>query len=197
MTFRSVLEEQHKGNLMENKTRRSLAHFSGEGYDKGRSRLVQLLWAAVSELVVQKIWCPSRLRVKILRAFGAEIGSGVLIRHDVRIHWPWKLSIGNDVWIGVSAWLLNLEPISIGSDVCISQGVMLCTGSHQMRSRSFEFDNAPVVIHNGVWIGTRATVLRGVTIGSNAVVGATALVTKSLGADCVALAPRGAGRGHE
>lgn len=177
---------------MENKSRKSLADFRGEGYDKGRSKLIQLVWVAISELVVQKIWCPPGLRVKILRAFGAEIGNGVLIRHDVRIHWPWKLSIGNNVWIGVSAWLLNLEQISIGSDVCISQGVMLCTGSHHMRSRSFEFDNAPVVIRDGVWIAARATVLRGVTIGSNAVVGATALVTKDLDADCVALAPRGA-----
>ena len=78
--------------------------------------------------------------------------------------------------IGVDAWLLNLEPISIGSNVCISQGAMLCTGSHDAKSPTFEFDNAPIVIEDGAWVATRATILRGVTIGRDSVIGATALV---------------------
>lgn len=118
------------------------------------------------------------------------MGERVVIRHNVRVHWPWKLTVGDDVWIGVDAWLLNLEPIVIGSNVCISQGALLCTGSHDAASPTFEFDNAPIHINDGAWIAARATILRGVTVGCDAVVGATALVTQDVAGGARALAPR-------
>jgi putative colanic acid biosynthesis acetyltransferase WcaF len=116
----------------------------------------------------------------VLRAFGAKIGTGVLIRHDVKIHWPWKLTVGKNSWIGEGAWILNLEPVKIGQDVCISQEVLLCTGSHDRQSPTFEFDNARIVIGDRSWVATRATVLRGVSIGDDCCVGATALVVGDL-----------------
>ena len=170
---------------------RNLAGFTGEGYVKGRNIFWQSLWVAASSLVVERTWCPSALRVAVLKAFGAKIGQGVLIRQHVRVHWPWKLTIADYVWIGVDAWLLNLEPIAIGSNVCISQGAFLCTGSHDHRSPTFEFDNGPIVVEDGAWIAARATVLRGVTIGAGAVVGAGVLITQSLARGSTALPPRG------
>jgi putative colanic acid biosynthesis acetyltransferase WcaF len=168
---------------------RRLENFTGTGYDKGRPKTVQALWILASAAVVERIWCPPALRVEILRIFGAKIGQRVLIRQGVRVHWPWKLVIGDDVWIGVDAWLLNLEPIEIGSDVCISQGALICTGSHDSKSPSFEFDNAPIRINDRAWIAARATILRGVTVGTDAIVGATALVVKDVPAGGRALAP--------
>ena len=97
-------------------------------------------------------WCPASLRVSILRAFGAQIGERVLIRHRVRVHWPWKLSIGDNSWVGEGAWLLNLEPVTIGRD---SQEVLVCTRSHDRHSPTFEFDNAAVAIDDGAWIATQ------------------------------------------
>ena len=79
--------------------------------------------------------------------------------------------------------------MTIGDDVCISQEVLLCTGSHDRRSPTFEFDNAPIRVADGAWIAARATVLRGTSIGANAVVGATALVTSDVAPGTVALAP--------
>ena len=102
--------------------RRRLAAFTGRGYDKGRSPVWQIAWLAASGAVVTRWWCPVGVRVAILRAFGATIGENVLIRHRVRIHWPWKLTVGDDSWIGEDTWILNLEPVTIGSDVCVSQG---------------------------------------------------------------------------
>ena len=168
---------------------RNLAGFTGAGYDKGRGVAWQALWVITSTLVFERTWCPPTLRVVLLRAFGAQVGRGVLIRQHVRVHWPWKLKVADNVWIGVDAWLLNLEPISIGSNVCISQGVFLCTGSHDRTSPTFEFDNAPIIVEDGAWIAARATVLRGVTIGTDAIVGATTLVVKSLPPGATALAP--------
>lgn len=169
---------------------RRLAGFTGAGYDKGRNRLWQAAWLSVSGLITMRFWCPRVLRIAILRFFGATIGDNVLIRHRVRIHWPWKLTVGDDSWIGEDVWLLNLEPITIGSNVCLSQSVFLCTGSHDRHTPTFEFDNAPITVGDRAWVAARATVLRGVTIGDDAVVGATALVTKDVPAGTVLVAPR-------
>ncbi len=170
--------------------RRHLARFTGAGYDKGRPPAVQVMWLLTSGLVVRRWWCPSGVRARILQAFGATLGEGVLIRHDVKIHWPWKLAVGDHSWIGEGTWILNLEPVTLGADVCISQDVFLCTGSHDRNSPSFEFDNAPIRVENGAWVAARATVLRGVTIGEDAVVGATALVTRDVPSGGMVLAPR-------
>lgn len=173
---------------------RNLSGFTGAGYVVGRPRVVQALWLLVSGTVVTRWWCPARVRVAILRAFGADIGAGVLIRHRVRVHWPWKLVVGSNSWIGEGSWVLNLEPVVIGHDACISQDVLLCTGSHLRDSPTFEFDNAPIAIGDGVWLCARAVVLRGVRIGAGAVVGANCVVARDVPADSVYRSPAPSGR---
>lgn len=159
---------------------RRLRAFKGAGYNKGRPVPVQALWFAVQHLFFIKWWCPPVVRPYILRVFGARIGRRVFIRHGVRVLWPWKLSIGDDSWIGEGVWVLNLEPITIGRDVCVSQEAFLCTGSHDRSSPSFEYDNGPIAVEDQVWIGARATVLRGVTVGRGSVIPACARVTRSI-----------------
>ncbi len=143
---------------------RDLSKFSGAGYDKGRTLVVQAVWFAVMNLVFSRWWCPAALRPWILRCFGAKVGRGVHIRHRVRVLWPWKLSIGRNSWVGEGAWLLNLEPITVGANVCLSQECLICTGSHDQRDPAFEFDNAPIFIGDGAWIAARAIVLRGAVV---------------------------------
>jgi putative colanic acid biosynthesis acetyltransferase WcaF len=149
---------------------RRLADFTRAGYDKGRGKLWQAAWFAVMNLVFMAWWCPVRLRPVILRAFGATIGRQVFIRHRVRVLWPWKLTIGDNCWIGEGVWLLNLEPITIDHDVCISQEALLCTGSHAHRDPAFEYDNGPIHVGAGAWIATRATVLRRAVVVAGEVV---------------------------
>lgn len=167
---------------------RQLRGFTGAGYDKGRPMLVQALWFAVLNLVFMKWWCPARLRPVILRAFGASVGERVHIRHRVRVLWPWKLAIGSDCWIGEDVWLLNLEHITIAHDVCLSQAVFLCTGSHDAHHETFEYDNASICVEAHTWIAAQATILRGVRVGSRSVIGAKALVTHDVPADSQVLA---------
>lgn len=159
---------------------RDLRSFTLTGYDKGRGKPVQALWFAVMNTVFMAWFCPARVRVMILRAFGARIGDRVLIRHRVRVLWPWKLTIGDDSWIGEGAWLLNLEPITIGSDVCVSQEAFLCTGSHDHRTTDFRYRNGPISVQDGAWVAARATVLAGVTIGRHAVVSAGTVLAHDL-----------------
>jgi len=166
-----------------------LADFTGRGYEKGRAIYLQIMWMIVSRSITMRWWCPNSIRLFILRLFGAKIGCGTKIRHDVKIHWPWKLEIGHDSWIGEGAWILNLEKVTVGSNTCISQEVFLCTGSHDRRSRTFEFDNGPISVGDSVWIAARATVLRGVIISDGVTVGAAALVARNISKSTVILAP--------
>ncbi|MGW0469226.1 WcaF family extracellular polysaccharide biosynthesis acetyltransferase [Streptomyces sp. NPDC003027] len=159
---------------------RNLPAFTLAGYDKGRGRLVQALWFAVMNTVFMAWFCPARLRVALLRAFGATIGDGVLIRHRVRILWPWKLTVGDHTWIGEGAWLLNLEPVTLGAHVCVSQEALLCTGGHDHRAADFRYRNAPITVEDGAWVAARATVLAGVTVGRHAVVAAGTTLHKDL-----------------
>jgi putative colanic acid biosynthesis acetyltransferase WcaF len=189
-TYRADREEVI--TMTEPTVERSLRGFTGAGYDKGRPVLVQALWFAVLHLVFVKWWFPARWRPAVLRAFGARVGRRVLIRHGVRVHWPWRLHIGDDVWIGEDAWLLNLEQITIGSDVCVSQGALLCTGSHRHRHPTFEFDNGPIRLESGAWVAARSVVLRGVTVGRGAVVGASSVAHRDLAAGTVMTSGAGA-----
>ncbi len=55
----------------------------------------------------------------LLRAFDAEIGAGVVIRANVNISFPWRLTIGDHVWIGEDVGILSLAPVVIESNFCI------------------------------------------------------------------------------
>jgi putative colanic acid biosynthesis acetyltransferase WcaF len=159
---------------------RRLAGFTGAGYYKGRPWFVQAAWFATMNLFFMKWWFPARLRPGLLRAFGADIGPGVFIRHRVRVQWPWKLWIGADSWIGEDVWIMNLEPVVIGANVCISQRVALVAGSHQATSPTFEFDNGPITIEEGAWLAFDSVVLRGATVGRGAVVRARTVVSRDV-----------------
>ncbi|MEX3644809.1 MULTISPECIES: putative colanic acid biosynthesis acetyltransferase [Mycolicibacterium] len=180
-TTRPIQSHANAGN------RFSLDGFTGSGYSRGRGVAIQLLWL-MSRGLLMKWWCPNAVRITVLRLFGARIAAGVIVRHQVKIHWPWKLAVGRNSWIGEEVWILNLERLQIGSNTCISQGALLCTGSHDRHSATFEFDNAPVVIGDSVWVAARATVLRGVHIGDGATVGATAVVAGDVPAGATVLA---------
>jgi putative colanic acid biosynthesis acetyltransferase WcaF len=153
---------------------RRLAQFDRSGYDKGRSWLWQASWFAVMNAVWSAWWFPARFRPGVLRLFGARVGTGVLIRHRVRVLWPWKLEIGADSWVGEDVWLLNLEPIVIGADVCVSQGAFLCTGNHDVYDPRMAYRNRPIHVGDGAWIAARAFIAPGqeVPAGSFVPVGA-------------------------
>ncbi|TAK70416.1 MAG: putative colanic acid biosynthesis acetyltransferase [Actinomycetota bacterium] len=155
------------------------SRFSGAGHSRGRGLVAQAAWHATNNLVFKKWWLPARARPAILRAFGASVGHGVVIKQDVRIHWPWKLAVGDNSWIGEGSWLHSIEPIWVGSNVCISQAAFITAGSHDAASPTFEYDNAPVRIGDGSWIAARAIVLRGVTIGERSIVAANTVVARS------------------
>jgi putative colanic acid biosynthesis acetyltransferase WcaF len=137
-------------------------------------------WFLVEHLFFKTLLCPTSFRPQLLRLCGASIGRGVLIRRGVRIHFPWNLSIGDNCWIGEEVWFINHEKVTIGSDVCISQRSIICSGGHDYRSASLEYAHKPVTIKDGAWVCLDAKVLPGVSIGECSVVSAGEIARKSL-----------------
>ena len=158
-----------------------LSSYSAAHFDRGASKGRELIWLFVS-LVLFRL-CPlslSPLKRSVLRIFGARVGIGVTIKPQVKITFPWKLEIGNHVWLGEECWLLNLERITIGNNVCISQRAFLCTGSHNHKLPTFDLITKPITVENGAWIGASAWVGPGVVVGVDSVLSAGSVATKDL-----------------
>ncbi len=159
-----------------------LDKFDNSRYKPGNI-VKRMLWAIVSMIFFQNFipW-PNGFKCMILRCFGAGegIGRGIVIKPSVNIKYPWFVKIGDYTWIGEGVWLDSLGEISIGKNVCISQGAYLFTGNHNYKKETFDLMVNPVVIGDGAWIAAKAIVCPGVTVGTNAVLSVGSVATKDL-----------------
>lgn len=159
---------------------RSLSTYSVGNFVRGRPAFVEALWLLVQAVFVSS-WLPgSWQRRAALRAFGARIGAGVIIKPGVRVKFPWRLTIGDHTWLGESVWIDNLAEVSIGADCCISQGAYLCTGSHDWSKASFDLITRPIRIGDHAWIAAGASIGPGVSVGEGAVLALASVATADL-----------------
>jgi putative colanic acid biosynthesis acetyltransferase WcaF len=151
------------------------------GLDRGASKLKEVLWYFIKVVFfLSALPYPSTLKVRLLRWFGAHVGRGVVIKPRVNIHFPWKLSIGNDVWIGEEVFILNFESVMIEDNVCISQRVFLCGGNHNYKDPTMPYRNGPIHLEAGCWIGAGVFVGPHVRVGQDTVVTVGSIVTKNV-----------------
>jgi putative colanic acid biosynthesis acetyltransferase WcaF len=137
----------------------SLEKYNNSDFDRGAPAWKEAAWWIVRSLFFAPWFpLPSCWKVALLRAFGAKIGSGVVVRSRVNITFPWRFSCGDHVWIGDEVLVLSLAPVRIGSNVCLSQRVFLCTGSHRFKSETFDLITRPINIGDGCWIAAQAFV---------------------------------------
>lgn len=159
----------------------NLNSFDNSSFGKGAGKLKQAVWIVVSSIFIKSSWLPFiEVKILLLRLFGANVGKGVVIKPSVNIKFPWKLTIGNYVWIGENVWIDNLDDVIIGSNVCISQGAMLLTGNHDYTISSFDYRNAPINLEDGVWIGAKTVVCPGVNCKSHAILTVGSVATNDL-----------------
>ncbi|MDQ3535013.1 MAG: WcaF family extracellular polysaccharide biosynthesis acetyltransferase, partial [Bacteroidota bacterium] len=151
-------------------------------YKHGVSAFKYILWHFVSSVIFMNPLNPSSaFRVFILRRFGAKIGNGVAInKPNINIKYPWKLTIGNNVWIGEKSWIYNMDEIIIGDNVNIAQGVMLLTGNHNYKSTEFEVFTKPITIEDGVFLGAFSIVCPGVVCKSHSILSVGSIAKTNL-----------------
>jgi putative colanic acid biosynthesis acetyltransferase WcaF len=155
---------------------------SSKGLDRGVGKLKEVLWYFVKMIFFLSAFpYPNALKTFLLKLFGAKVGSGVVIKPRTNIHMPWKISIGNYVWIGEEVFILNFEPTYIGNNVCISQRAFLCGGNHDYLDPTMPYRNGPICLQDGSWVGACCFIGPNVTIGADTIVSAGTIVTRSLG----------------
>jgi acetyltransferase-like isoleucine patch superfamily enzyme len=141
-------------------------------------------WILDLELMVLHFFSdciPSHIiRQALFRLAGIQIGRGSAIHMGARFFLPDGISIGDDTIVGYRAFLDGRKKLKIGSHVDIASEVMIYNSEHNLESDKFEASDGPVTINDYVFIGPRAIILPGVTIGKGAVVAAGAVVTKDV-----------------
>lgn len=128
----------------------------------------------------------NRLRTKLLRLGGMQIGPGTVLGGIVHVHGgphaASRLRIGGRCWINADCTFDSSAQIVIEDDVAMGQQVLILTNTHEIGEpgyRAGPSKDLPVRIRSGAWIGARATVLPGVTVGAGTIVAAGAVVAKS------------------
>jgi len=163
-----------------------LDHYDNSYFSRGASKIKEVLWWVVRSLLFAPWFpIPSVLKIAALRAFGARIGQGVVIRSRVNITFPWNLTLGDHVWIGDEVIILSLDQVTVASHVCISQRAFLCTGSHKFKSENFDLLTKPISVGEGSWIASNVFIGAGVTLGKGTLCSAGSVVLKSYGEDKV------------
>lgn len=155
---------------------------------RGRSAVrVQLWWIAQATFFRLSPQVAYGLRRRILRLFGAKVGAGVLVRPSVTVTYPWKVSIGDNAWIGDDVVLYSLGEIEIGANAVVSQRSYLCAGTHDYTKPDFPISGPKIKIGSEAWVAANVFVGPGVTIGDGAVVGACSSVFEDMPAGMVCL----------
>lgn len=136
--------------------------------------LIEVVWRVISRF-------PSRaLRVLLLRCLGANVGKGVAIGRHLNVKAPWRLTLGDDVFIAEDVLLNASGGLTIGDHTSVNAGVQIWTAQHDWDSPDFAHVAAAVEIGSWAWISARSIILPGRQVGEGAVVAAGAVVTKDV-----------------
>lgn len=147
----------------------------------------------VSEVVRIRIWaivwnlffrltpkCMNCWRILLLRCCGATITGRPFVYASARIYAPFLLALGDHSCLGPHSEVYNLGPVEFKEQATLSQYAYVCNGTHD-----FEDSRQPLLIGNmvigkDVFIGARAFIMPGVSVGDGAIIGACAVVTKDV-----------------
>ena len=120
------------------------------------------------------------LRRIIFWLAGVKIGKGSTIHIGARFYQPKNITIGKGTIVGDHATLDGRAKLTIGDNVDIASQVMILNSQHLIDDEDFDPVEKPVMIEDYVFIGPRAIIQPGVTIGKGGVVAAGAVVTKDV-----------------
>jgi putative colanic acid biosynthesis acetyltransferase WcaF len=159
---------------------RTNPHEGGASFSLG-NRLERLCWNVTWLLLAR--WTPNFLnpwRVLLLKVYGAVVETGAAICSSARIWLPRHLVMRRFSTIGPGVDCYDMASIEIGEYAIVSQGAVLCGGTHDIYDRNFQLQARPIVIGNYAWIAAEAFVGPGVVVGEGSVLGARACAFQSL-----------------
>lgn len=162
-----------------------LSSFNNDWYKPGRNLLLQFMWYLTNIIFFKSGFPFYGAKRVILRLFGAKVGKGVVIKPHVSIKYPWRLRIGNYVWIGEKVWIDNLAKVTLKDNSCISQGAMLLCGNHNYKKSTFDLIVGEITLGEGAWVGAKAVVCPGVKLGDNSLLTVGSIATSSLEANWI------------
>jgi putative colanic acid biosynthesis acetyltransferase WcaF len=150
--------------------------------ERVRMLLWQIVWAALCS------WTPKPLsfwRVFWLRLFGARITGRPFVHQRARIQIPWNLTLRDHACLGDRANAYTLGEIEIGERATIAQEAYLCTGTHDFDDPKLPLLTRKITIGARAFVGARAFILPGVSVGEDSIVGAGSVVTRDVAAKSV------------
>jgi maltose O-acetyltransferase len=124
----------------------------------------------------------------LLKTLFGSCGPGFYVEPPFRCDYGYNISVGERFYANFDCVMLDCAPIRIGDDCLLAPGVHIYTATHPLDAalRATGAESAcPVTIGNKVWIGGRAVINPGLTIGDNAIIGSGAVVTRDVPANVV------------
>ena len=128
-------------------------------------------------------WTPKFMnpwRLMILKVFGTTISGSPFVHSKAWIQIPWHLTMHHRACLGERSVAHSLGKIEIMETATVSQEAYLCTGTHDFKEPSLQLITKPITIGKNSFIGTRAMILPGVTIGNHVIAGAMSVVSKDV-----------------
>lgn len=118
------------------------------------------------------------------------MGEGCWIEPPLYVNWGSRITLGDHVYANTGLTVIDDTFVNIGSHVMLGPRVTISSASHpvdpELRRQAYQYD-LPVVLEENVWVGAGATILPGVTIGKNSVIGAGSVVDRDIPPDVVAV----------
>jgi putative colanic acid biosynthesis acetyltransferase WcaF len=148
-----------------------------------RVRLGVALWAVVWRLLFRPTPKPlTRWRLWLLRRFGAKVTGRPFVDASAVIKMPWNLEIEDRACLGPRSEVYNLGRVTLRERCTLAQEAYLCAGTHDFSLPNLPLVVGPIEVGADAFICARAFVLPGVAVGTGALVGACAVVTKDVAA---------------
>jgi putative colanic acid biosynthesis acetyltransferase WcaF len=146
-----------------------------------RERLGMAAWMVVSTLLFRTT--PKQLnpwRLMLLRVFGAKISGLPFVAPSCIIKLPWQLTLEDRSALGPKSEVYNLGHVTLKARCVVSQYAYICGGTHDLSDPMLPLLVGDIVIGEEAFIGAKAMILPGVTVGEGAVLGAGAVAAKDL-----------------
>jgi putative colanic acid biosynthesis acetyltransferase WcaF len=150
-------------------------------------RALRVLWEIC--WVVFCVWTPKPLnewRLFWLRVFDAKIDGKPFVHQRARIAIPWNLTLHDHACLGDRANAYSLGEIEIGARATVAQEAYLSTGTHDFQRPGMPLVTAKITIGEDAFVGARAFIFPGVTIGNGSIIGACSVVTRDVPENVIA-----------